>query len=214
MVGPEELKYDERGLLPCIVQDAATGEVLMLAWQTREAVEQSIRTGQATFWSRSRKEIWVKGATSGNVQAVRGARADCDRDAILLRVSPRGPACHTGARSCFFEAVAGAPAAAEAPAEVLARLEEVLRQRQANPPAGSYTAKLYADENLRHKKIGEEATELVMASMRGDRRGVADEAADLVYHLLVLLRAHGLGLEHVAEVLRARLPSASSVPSP
>jgi phosphoribosyl-ATP pyrophosphohydrolase/phosphoribosyl-AMP cyclohydrolase len=204
MVRPDELKYDERGLLPCVVQDATTGEVLTLAWQTREALEQTIQTGQSTFWSRSRGEIWVKGKTSGNVQAVREVRTDCDRDAVLVRVTPAGPACHTGARSCFFESVAGAPTAPEPPTETLARLEGVLLRRQAERPAGSYTAKLYADENLRHKKIGEEATELVMASMRGEKAAIASEAADLVYHLLVLLRSHGLGLEDVATALRAR----------
>jgi phosphoribosyl-ATP pyrophosphohydrolase/phosphoribosyl-AMP cyclohydrolase len=204
MVRPEDLKYDERGLVPCIVQDAATAEVLTLAWQSREALERSLRSGQATFWSRSRGEIWVKGATSGNTQAVRTLRTDCDHDAVLLRVEPRGPACHTGARSCFFEAVDGAPDAPEAPGETLARLEEVLRDRRSDAPPGSYTAKLYGDENLRHKKIGEEATELVMASLRGDKDAVAEEAADLLYHALVLLQSHGLGLREVAEKLRGR----------
>jgi len=204
MVRPEELKYDERGLVPCIVQDAATGEVLTLAWQSREALERTLGSGQATFWSRSRGEIWVKGATSGNTQTVRALRTDCDHDAVLLRVAPAGPACHTGARSCFFEAVEGAPDAPGAPGETLARLEQVLRDRRSDAPAGSYTAKLYADENLRHKKIGEEATELVMASLRGDRQAIADEAADVLYHVLVLLRTHDLGLEQVAEKLRAR----------
>ena len=109
MIRAEDLKYDERGLVPCVVQDAGTGEVLTLAWQSREALERTLRSGQATFWSRSRGEIWVKGATSGNTQSVRAARTDCDHDVVLLRVEPRGPACHTGARSCFFEAVAGAP---------------------------------------------------------------------------------------------------------
>jgi phosphoribosyl-ATP pyrophosphohydrolase/phosphoribosyl-AMP cyclohydrolase len=204
MVRPEELKYDERGLIPCIVQDAATGEVLMLAWQTREALERTLRTGSATFFSRSRGEIWVKGATSGNTQALRGARADCDHDAVLLHVVPAGPACHTGARSCFFEVVEGAPESAETPGETLARLEQLLRERQSDPPPGSYTAKLYADENLRHKKIGEEATELVMASLRGEKDAVASEGADVLYHLLVLLQSHGLGLRDVADKLRER----------
>ena len=204
MVRPEDLKYDERGLVPCVVQDAATGEVLTLAWQSREALERTLRSGQATFWSRSRGEIWVKGATSGNTQAVRAVRTDCDHDAVLLRVEPRGPACHTGARSCFFEAVEGSPSEPEAPGETLARLEQVLRERKSDAPAASYTAKLYADENLRHKKIGEEATELVMASLRGDKDAVSEEAADLVYHALVLLQAHGLGLREVADKLRAR----------
>jgi phosphoribosyl-AMP cyclohydrolase / phosphoribosyl-ATP pyrophosphohydrolase len=204
MVRPEQLEYDERGLVPCIVQDAATGEVLTLAWQTREALERTLQSGQATFWSRSRGEIWVKGATSGNTQSVRAAVADCDRDAVLLRVVPRGPACHTGARSCFFEAIEGAPEAGEAPGQTLARLDQLLAERRSDPPAGSYTAKLYADENLRHKKVGEEATELVMASLRGDARAVADEAADVLYHLLVLCRSHGIGLPEIADKLRER----------
>jgi phosphoribosyl-AMP cyclohydrolase / phosphoribosyl-ATP pyrophosphohydrolase len=202
MIGPEDVSYDERGLVPCIVQDAATGEVLMLAWQTREALEQTLRTGQATFWSRSRKKLWVKGETSGNTQAVRAAGTDCDRDAVLVRVIPAGPACHTGARSCFFESLG--PTAPETAGETLARLETLLQQRREKPPEGSYTARLYADDNLRHKKIGEEATELVMASLGGDPETVANEAADLLYHLLVLLRAHGLGLEEVAAKLRER----------
>jgi phosphoribosyl-ATP pyrophosphohydrolase/phosphoribosyl-AMP cyclohydrolase len=204
MVRPEDLKYDDRGLVPCVVQDAASGEVLTLAWQSREALERTLRSGQATFWSRSRGEIWVKGATSGNTQSVRAARTDCDHDVVLLRVEPRGPACHTGARSCFFEAVAGAPDAPESPGETLARLERVLLERRADAPSGSYTAKLYADENLRHKKIGEEATELVMASLRGDKDAVAEEAADLLYHALVLLQSHGVGLREVADKLRGR----------
>jgi phosphoribosyl-AMP cyclohydrolase / phosphoribosyl-ATP pyrophosphohydrolase len=202
MIRPDELKYDERGLVPCIVQDAATGEVLMLAWQSREALERTLSSGQATFWSRSRNQLWVKGQTSGNTQAVRAARSDCDRDAVLVRVTPAGPACHTGARSCFFELLG--PDAPEPPGQTLALLEQVLAQRRADPPQGSYTAKLYADENLRHKKIGEEATELVMASLRGDRSGVADEAADVLYHLLVLLQPHGLSLADVTAKLRER----------
>ena len=137
-------------------------------------------------------------------KAVRAARADCDHDAVLLRVAPRGPACHTGARSCFFEVIDGAPDAAEAPGETLARLDQLLRDRRSEAPPGSYTAKLYSDENLRHKKIGEEATELVMASLRGDADAVAEEAADVLYHLLVLLQSHGIGLAEVADKLRGR----------
>jgi phosphoribosyl-AMP cyclohydrolase / phosphoribosyl-ATP pyrophosphohydrolase len=202
MIRPEELTYDERGLVPCIVQDAATGEVLMLAWQSRDALERTLSSGQATFWSRSRNELWVKGATSGNTQQVRAARTDCDRDAVLVRVTPAGPACHTGARSCFFASLG--PDVAEPPGETLARLEQVLAARRAEPPQGSYTAKLYGDENLRHKKIGEEATELVMAAMRGDKKEIAGEAADLLYHLLVVLQARDLSLADVTAVLRER----------
>ena len=200
---PDDVTWDPQGLAPAIVQDASSGEVLMLAWMNRESLRRTLETGMATFWSRSRGELWVKGATSGNKQAVRAVRVDCDRDAILVRVDPAGPACHTGARSCFL---AGEPLldAAPAPGETLAALERVLRSRQDDPPQGSYTAKLLADETLRHKKVGEEASELVIASLRGDRQQIAAEAADVLYHLLVLLRAHGMGLSDVTEVLRAR----------
>jgi len=200
---PDDVTWDSQGLAPAIVQDASSGEVLMLAWMNRESLRRTLETGLATFWSRSRGELWVKGATSGNRQAVRAVRLDCDRDAILVRVDPAGPACHTGARSCFL---AGEPLldAAPAPGETLAALERVLRSRQDDPPQGSYTAKLLADETLRHKKVGEEASELVIASLRGDRQQIAAEAADVLYHLLVLLRAHGMGLADVTEVLRAR----------
>jgi phosphoribosyl-ATP pyrophosphohydrolase/phosphoribosyl-AMP cyclohydrolase len=173
----------------------------MLAWMNRESLARTLASGKATFFSRSRNELWEKGATSGNIQSVKSIALDCDRDAILLRVDPRGPACHTGARSCFFEAVQpGAPA----PGETLGALERVLRSRRENPPEGSYTAKLFADEALRHKKLGEEATELVIASLKGDAKEIAHEAADLVYHALVVLQAHRMGLADVAAVLRER----------
>jgi phosphoribosyl-ATP pyrophosphohydrolase/phosphoribosyl-AMP cyclohydrolase len=172
----------------------------MLAWMSRESLQQTIDSGLATFWSRSRAALWVKGATSGNTQRVRALRLDCDGDAILVRVDPAGPACHTGARSCFLAQEALEPT----PAETLAALERVLRGRQEAAPEGSYAAKLFANEALRHKKIGEEATELVMASLKGTREEIANEAADVLFHVLVLLRAHGLGLEDVAAVLRGR----------
>jgi phosphoribosyl-ATP pyrophosphohydrolase/phosphoribosyl-AMP cyclohydrolase len=199
-MNPDVVKWDAQGLAPAIVQDALSGEVLMLAWMSPTSLRQTLDTGLATFWSRSRAELWVKGKTSGNTQAVRAVRLDCDQDAILLRVEPAGPACHTGARSCF---VAGEPLA-PTPGETLAALERVLRSRRQTPPEGSYTAKLFANEALRHKKIGEEATELVIASLKGTKEEIAGEAADLIFHALVLLQAHGLGLEEVAEVLRER----------
>jgi phosphoribosyl-ATP pyrophosphohydrolase/phosphoribosyl-AMP cyclohydrolase len=220
-IAPDRLVRDERGLMPAVVQDARTGEVLMLAWQNAEALARTLESGKATFFSRSRNALWTKGETSGNGQAVRALRTDCDADAVLLQVEPAGPACHTGARSCFFRAVSGAerlapaagpdspaPAAAAAPAAgpgaTLAALEAVLKARQAAPPPGSYTAKLFGDEALRHKKVGEEATELIVASLRGQKEEIVWEAADLVYHTLVLLRAHGLGMADVEEVLRTR----------
>jgi len=202
-MSPDDVKWDALGLAPAIVQDAASGEVLMLAWMNRESLRQTLDTGLATFWSRSRNELWVKGATSGNTQAVRAVRLDCDQDAILVRVDPAGPACHTGARSCFL---AGEPLrdGPPSPGETLAALERVLQSRKQAAPEGSYTAKLFADETLRHKKVGEEAAELVIASLRGNRQEIAHEAADLLFHTLVLLQSHDMGLDEVAQVLRAR----------
>ena len=201
---PDDLTWDAQGLLPAVVQDARTGEVLTLAWMSRESLAATLATGQTTFWSRSRKQLWVKGATSGNTQQVRSLRTDCDHDAVLVRVEPAGPACHTGARSCFFEAVEGAPDTPESAGVTLGQLEKVLESRRAAPPEGSYTAKLFADEALRHKKVGEEAAELIVASLRGSREEIAHEAADLVYHALVLLQAHGMGLDDIAAALRSR----------
>jgi phosphoribosyl-AMP cyclohydrolase / phosphoribosyl-ATP pyrophosphohydrolase len=200
-MSPDDVKWDEQGLAPAVAQDAQSGEVLMLAWMNRESLALTLATGKATFWSRSRRALWEKGATSGNRLTVKSVTLDCDQDAILLRVEPSGPACHTGARSCFFEVLQAGP---PSPGETLGALEKVLRQRRENPPEGSYTAKLFASSDLRHKKVGEEATELVIASLKGDKKAIAGEAADLVYHALVVLAAHGLGLEDVAEVLRSR----------
>ena len=202
-MSPDDVTWDAQGLAPAIVQDANSGEVLMLAWMNRESLRCTLDTGLATFWSRSRGELWVKGSTSGNTQAVRAVNLDCDRDAILVRVDPAGPACHTGARSCFLAggALREGPSS---PGETLGALERVLQSRKEAPPEGSYTARLFADETLRHKKVGEEAAELVIASLRGEKKEIVHEAADLLYHAMVLLKAHGLGLADVAEVLRAR----------
>lgn len=200
----DDLDWDAAGLIPAIAQDATSGAVLMLAWMSRESLAQTLATGEATFWSRSRKELWVKGATSGNRMRVRSVRADCDGDALLVRVDPAGPACHTGAPSCFFQDVEGTGSAPPAPGETIATLEKVLADRLRAPPEGSYTAKLFADEALRHKKIGEEGAELIVASLRGKREEIAAEAADLLFHALVVLATHGLGLSDVAAVLRSR----------
>jgi phosphoribosyl-AMP cyclohydrolase / phosphoribosyl-ATP pyrophosphohydrolase len=200
---PDDVKWDEQGLAPAIVQDAVSGEVLMLAWMSRESLQRTLDSRLATFWSRSRRELWIKGATSGNTQAVRAVALDCDQDAILVRVVPAGPACHTGARSCFVatDALLDAP---PSPGETLAALQRVLRSRQEAPPEGSYSAKLFADETLRHKKVGEEAAELVVASLRGKPDEIAHEAADLLFHALVLLQSHGITLQDVTDVLRSR----------
>jgi len=205
-----QIRFDQRGLVPAVVQDAAGGEVLMLAWMNDEALRLTRETGQAHFWSRSRGELWHKGASSGNVMRVREIRVDCDADTLLLLVDPAGPACHTGRPSCFYRRLGG-PAAPPLPAPpegggALAALFATILDRQVNPRPGSYTARLLAageDEIL--KKVGEEAMEVILAAKgQGDERLVA-EAADLLYHLLVLLAARGLDLAGVeAELVRRR----------
>lgn len=206
MASPEQLDFDKdgRGLVPAIVQDARSGEVLMLAWQNREALAETLKSGSATFFSRSRNELWRKGATSGNVQKVLGVATDCDRDAVLLQVEPAGPACHTGARTCFHEPVGSAPTPSNALRGLL-EIERTLEERRISPPEGSYVAKLYADVSKRHKKVGEEATELVVASLRGNRTEIVSEAADLIFHALVLLRTHDVTLADVSAELEKRV---------
>jgi phosphoribosyl-ATP pyrophosphohydrolase/phosphoribosyl-AMP cyclohydrolase len=195
---PEALEFDERGLVPVVVQDRASGDVLMVAWANAEALRATGATGLAHFWSRSRRSLWRKGETSGHELRVVAARADCDRDTLLLVVEPTGPACHTGTRSCFGE---DSPTAAG----MLEELARVVAARAQAPPEESYTARLLArgpDQVL--KKIGEEATEVVLAArVQSDERLVA-EAADLLYHLLVALRQRDVGIERVMDELRRR----------
>jgi phosphoribosyl-ATP pyrophosphohydrolase/phosphoribosyl-AMP cyclohydrolase len=201
------LRFDESGLVPVVAQDAATGEVLTLAYANREAVEKTLSTGEAHYYSRSRAELWRKGATSGNTQGVVEVRVDCDGDALLYRVEPRGPACHTGERSCFFTTLEGsgtANATAEAGfGPMVERLAATVAERHREMPEGSYTASLIESGPERvAQKVGEEAVEVVVAALTGER--VAEEAADLVYHLLVLLEERGVGIGEVAGVLRDR----------
>ncbi len=193
----DDLAFDADGRVPVVAQDADTGRVLMLAWANREALEKTLETGSMHYWSRSRNELWHKGATSGNTQALLSLHGDCDRDAVLARVRPAGPACHTGDVACF-----GAGAAPEP--DVLTELWETLEQRASDPPEGSYTARLLDDENLRIKKLGEETAELILAVTRGDGDGMAEEAADLFYHALVALLAAGGHLDDVLAVLAGR----------
>jgi phosphoribosyl-ATP pyrophosphohydrolase/phosphoribosyl-AMP cyclohydrolase len=195
---PENLKYDANGLIPVIVQDHAGGDVLMMAFANEEAVRLTGETGIAHFWSRSRGKLWKKGETSGNVLRVREVRTDCDRDCVLVVADPAGPTCHTEARTCFGE---DTPTAAGMPAALAA----VIRDREARPRDGSYTAQLLAkgrDHAL--KKVGEEATELVMAANSGDRARAVEEAADLLYHLAVALHLVGADLPDVLDELRRR----------
>ena len=186
-------------LLPCIVQDARTGEVLTLAYMNDEALERTRATGEMWFWSRSRQELWHKGATSGNVQRLKELRFDCDDDAILALVEPAGPACHTGERTCFHKGELE-PVAAEA----LAVLGRTIAERRESAPAGSYTAELLADPELAGRKVEEEAEEVVRASREESDERVAEEAADVLYHLAVLLAARGVELPDVYEVLNGR----------
>jgi phosphoribosyl-ATP pyrophosphohydrolase/phosphoribosyl-AMP cyclohydrolase len=213
------LKFDRQGLIPAVLQDANTREVLMLAYMNEEAVQRTIDSGDAWFWSRSRQELWHKGDTSGNFQHVVKAQADCDSDAILLEVNPDGPACHTGATSCFFqpleETVSSSPAsqpvdvaqAESAPGiEVLEEVAAVIAQRHRDMPEGSYVAKLLAggpDSIVR--KVGEEATEVIIAGKNDVNAELVWEVADLWFHTLVLLESKGATLSDVcAELARRR----------
>jgi phosphoribosyl-AMP cyclohydrolase / phosphoribosyl-ATP pyrophosphohydrolase len=206
-VTPESLAWDERGLVPAVVQDARTGEVLTLAWMNRESLARTLESGETWFWSRSRQALWHKGETSGNVQRVATLGTDCDLDALVVRVNPAGPACHTGARTCFHRAVEGAPA--PAPAESLGAaldgLLSTIAQRKVDLPEGSYTTYLFrAGLNKVLKKVGEETTEVVIAAKEQDDEALAGEVADLLYHLSVMLAARDLSPEEVAKTLAER----------
>jgi phosphoribosyl-ATP pyrophosphohydrolase/phosphoribosyl-AMP cyclohydrolase len=194
-----EIRFDERGLVPCVVQDWGTGEVLTLAYMNEEALRRTRATGETWFWSRSRGELWHKGETSGNVQRVRALRYDCDWDAVLALVEPAGPACHTGERTCFHNGDL-----APAPHEALPALERVIAERRRDAPVGSYTAELLADPARVAAKVIEEAEEVTRAAREeGDGR-VAEEGADVLYHLAVLMAARGVGLEAALEELNGR----------
>jgi phosphoribosyl-ATP pyrophosphohydrolase/phosphoribosyl-AMP cyclohydrolase len=201
------IRWDERGLVPVVVQDAHTGQVLMLAYANEQALQQTLEGGEAWFWSRSRGELWHKGATSGNRQRLVEARYDCDADALLYRVEPAGPACHTGRQSCFYRRLPQGDEAETTPPAggVPAHLEAVVRDRQARPRPDSYTSRLFEGGLPRiAQKVGEEAVETIVAAQsQGDERVLA-EAADLVYHLLVLLAARDLSWADVEAELARR----------
>jgi len=226
----ETIAFDERGLVPAVVQDHATGEVLMLAYMNAESLARTLQTGETWFWSRSRQELWNKGATSGNRQRVVELRLDCDGDSIVVRVETSGPACHTGERSCFFRPLAGEPPAPSRERQIVSPREALpapqlsvvdmksmelgillndlytlIRLREAERPEGSYTTYLFnsgLDKIL--KKIGEEATETVIAAKNASPRELTSEVADLLYHLLVLMVDRGLGLADICRELAGR----------
>ena len=190
------LRYDERGLVPCVVQDWRTGEVLTLAYMNAQALERTRATGELHLWSRSRGELWHKGATSGNTQTVKALRIDCDADAVLALVEPAGPACHTGERTCFHDGDLRT-----APHEALPALERTIGARAGT---GSYTDRLLSDREFNGAKVREEAEEVDRAARSESDERVAEEAADVLYHLTVLLHGRGLALADAEEVLVER----------
>ena len=195
-----EIAYDERGLVPVVVQDWRTGEVLTLAYANAEAVQRTRETGELHLWSRSRQELWHKGATSGNVQRVRALRLDCDGDAVLALVEPAGPACHTGERTCFHNGDTEPPA----PHEALPFLERTLADRKRERPAGSYTVELLDNPPHIGEKVEEEAEEVARAAREEPDDRVDEESADVLYHLTVLLHSRGRTLRDAQEVLNGR----------
>jgi phosphoribosyl-ATP pyrophosphohydrolase/phosphoribosyl-AMP cyclohydrolase len=206
----DEIKYDEKGLVPAVVQDAVTGEVLTLAYMNAESLRRTLEERETWFWSRSRSELWHKGATSGNTQRVVEIRPDCDNDAVVVKVVPSGPACHTGERSCFHGTLEHDGATFETVGEsnlgsVLEQLHKVIQDRFLQRPEGSYTSYLFEkglDKIL--KKVGEESAETIIAAKNADTEAFVREASDLVYHLLVLLVQKGVGLEQLATELSSR----------
>jgi phosphoribosyl-ATP pyrophosphohydrolase/phosphoribosyl-AMP cyclohydrolase len=212
---PADVRFDDRGLVPCVAQDWRTGEVLTLAYMNAEALERTQATGEAHFFSRSRGELWRKGETSGNVLRVRTLRVDCDADALVALVEPAGPACHTGERTCFFRELGAADGEAEgsrtrtsngtlAPHEALPALERTIAERRGADPAESYTAALLGDPARIGAKVAEEAEEVVRAAAEESDARVGEEAADVLYHLDVLLVARGLSVADAFEQLNAR----------
>jgi phosphoribosyl-AMP cyclohydrolase / phosphoribosyl-ATP pyrophosphohydrolase len=199
MASMDEIVFDEQGLVPCVVQDWRTGEVLTLAYMDEQALERTRATGETHFFSRSRGEPWHKGETSGNVQRVRALRYDCDADALLALVEPTGPACHTGERTCFHNGDLTA-----APHEALPALERTIADRGRDKPEGSYTAELLADPPLLAGKVREEADEAARAAESESEERVREESADVLYHLTVLLASRGLSLADALEELNGR----------
>lgn len=206
----DDIRFDEHDLVPAIVQDAESGEVLTLAYMNRDSLQKTLETGETWFWSRRRQELWHKGETSGNTQTVESLRLDCDSDALLVRVRQKGVACHTGAYACFYQGIdVPARAAREADAgslgEVLGKLGRLVHERNVERPEGSYTAKLLSggiDKIL--KKIGEESGEVIIAAKNHKREEIMWESADLLYHLLVMWEAEGVRSTDVARELSGR----------
>ncbi|MFE8701579.1 bifunctional phosphoribosyl-AMP cyclohydrolase/phosphoribosyl-ATP diphosphatase HisIE [Cytobacillus sp. FJAT-54145] len=204
----EKIRFDEKGLIPAIVQDSVTKEVLTLAYMNKESLEKSLETRETWFYSRSRQELWHKGATSGNTQKIVDMKYDCDQDSLVVLVEPAGPACHTGTTSCFTESffeATGSTTSSLSDYQILKSLEEVIKKRELERPEGAYTTYLFekgVDKIL--KKVGEEASEVIIAAKNRDGEELKWEAADLLYHLLVLLEEQKLPFKEVLKVLKKR----------
>lgn len=199
-----EIRFDPNGLVPCVAQDASSGEVLMLAWMNAEAIERTLESGEVHFFSRSRGELWRKGETSGNVLDLVELRIDCDGDSLVALVDPAGPACHTGERSCFHRRLADGAPPEPATAEAIGALDRVIGERAAAGTDESYTARLLSDPELAAAKVSEEAAEAIEAVRSESEDRVAEEAADLLYHLAVLMATREVGLDRALEVLNDR----------
>ncbi|CAM3769658.1 bifunctional phosphoribosyl-AMP cyclohydrolase/phosphoribosyl-ATP diphosphatase HisIE [Cohnella lubricantis] len=205
----EQIKWNDDGLVPAIVQDAVSKEVLMLAYMNRESLQKSLESGETWFWSRSRSELWHKGGTSGHTQQIESLRYDCDGDTLLVQVRQNGAACHTGAYSCFYRDADGELPQDKLPQPdrfaPLSSLEETIAKRQAERPEGSYTTYLF-DKGLDKilKKIGEESAEVIIGGKNGDKAEIRCEAADLIFHLMVLLREQEIPLDDVLKELEFR----------
>lgn len=200
------MQFDDKGLIPAIIQHARSGEVLMLGYMNEESLRLTIESGLVTFWSRSRQSLWRKGETSGNVLRLIELRQDCDGDALLVLAEPAGPTCHTGEPSCFHTLLDGRPAAERVPpSSILTRLSDQIAQRAAERPEGSYTVKLLDGGVDRiGKKIGEEAAEVIIAAKNAAPSELTWELADLLYHSVVLLAQQGVSLEAIWAELRRR----------
>lgn len=203
----ENLKLDAQGLIPAVVQDVHTKEVLMVAYMNQEAVQMTLETGKATFWSRSRQQVWVKGETSGNYLNVKQVRVDCDADCLVILAEPEGPACHTGNRSCFYRKVEGDALVEDTQetGDILMHLCAVTEDRKKNPQPGSYTNYLLEKgEDKILKKVGEEAAEVVIAGKNRSKEEISYEVADLMYHLSVMLVDNGMSWAEIYEELEKR----------
>ena len=199
----ERIRFDEKGLVPVVVQDAHTKEVLTVAYMNKESLVKTIESGETWFYSRSRQELWHKGATSGHTQKVVAIKTDCDQDALVVEVLPDGPACHNGTTTCFTEVVQ--QNAEVGSVEMIAKLVSVIEKREQEMPVGAYTTYLF-DKGIDKicKKVGEEATEVVIGAKNRDVEEVKWEAADLIYHLLVLLQEQKVSIYDVLHVLKKR----------